>query len=160
MSEETGPVSVLRRPTSEDVQPIAAWHPIPTSEVLGWWELVDVEPWAMDVDGALAAYGELWFDAEEDEVELARLIVAPALRGRGLGKRLVRALMDKASATDLATTMLRVEPDNEIAIRCYPSCGFEPLGPEESATWNEGQRREWFWMRLPSSPSGSTGATL
>jgi RimJ/RimL family protein N-acetyltransferase len=44
--------------------------------------------------------------------------------------------------------MLRVEPDNAPAIRCYLACGFSRLGAEESAPWNEGQRREWLWMRL------------
>jgi ribosomal protein S18 acetylase RimI-like enzyme len=150
MREETRQAADLRRPMSRDVDAIAGWHPIPASEVLGWWQVADVEPWVMDgPDGVLTAYGELWLDAEEDEVELARLIVAPERRGRGWGKLLVRALVHRARATDLATTMLRVEPDNEIAVRCYHACGFEPLGPEESAKWNEGQRREWFWMRLP-----------
>jgi len=157
MSGETRLATDLRRPTSRDADAIAGWHPIATSEVLGWWEVADVEPWVMDEsDGVLIAYSELWLDAEEDEVELARLIVAPERRGRGFGKLLVQALMHKAHATDLATTMLRVEPDNEIAIGCYLACGFEPLGSEESAKWNEGQRREWFWMRLPRTRSAAT----
>jgi RimJ/RimL family protein N-acetyltransferase len=157
MDGEAGRGAELRRPTPEDVDVIAGWHPISAAEVRGWWEVADVEPWVMDApDGVLTAYGELWLDAEEDEVELARLIVAPERRGRGFGTLLVRALISKAEATGLATTMLRVDPDNEIAIACYRGCGFEPLGPEESATWNEGQRRAWFWMRLPrqEQPAG------
>lgn len=139
----------LRSATTADVATIAAWHPIPSAEVLGWWEVPDVEPWVMtEPDDQLVAYGELWFDEEEDEVELARLIVAPELRGRGVGKQLVRRLTEKAAATGLTTTMLRVEPDNAPAIHCYAACGFSRLGPEESAQWNEGQRREWLWMRL------------
>jgi hypothetical protein len=47
-----------------------------------------------------------------------------------------------------------VAPDNAVAIGCYLACGFEPLSTEESAVWNEGQRREWYWMRLPASASG------
>jgi len=157
MSAEEPLTIDLRRPTSADVEAIAGWHPIPATEVLGWWEVADVEPWVMDdPDGVLTAYGELWLDAEENEVELARLIVDPERRGRSFGKLLVRALVHKAQATNLATIMLRVDPDNQIAIGCYLSCGFEPLGPEESAEWNEGQRREWFWMRLPKTQSAST----
>jgi RimJ/RimL family protein N-acetyltransferase len=154
MTDETMLPPGLRRPMSSEVDEIAAWHPVAASEVRGWWEVADVEPWAMDgPDGRLVAYGELWLDAEEDEVELARLIVAPVLRGRGFGKALVYALLAKAATTDLSTTMLRVEPDNEVAIGCYLACGFEPLGPEESEQWNEGQRREWYWMRLPQTGS-------
>lgn len=63
-----------------------------------------------------------------------------------MGQRLVRALSVKAAATGLGMTMLRVEPDNSTAIRCYLSSGFERLGPEESAQWNQGQRRQWAWM--------------
>jgi len=62
---------------------------------------------------------------------------------------LVDALTFKAATTGLSTIVLRVEPDNAVAVRFYLSRGFEHLGPEESAVWNEGQRREWVWMRLP-----------
>jgi ribosomal protein S18 acetylase RimI-like enzyme len=142
----------LRLPTGDDVDTIAGWHPMPSAEVLEWWEPDSVRPWLMlDADGEPVAYGELWVDDEEDEVELARLIVAPDLRGRGLGKRLTWALMSNAAETGMATTMLRVMPDNAVAIGCYRACGFEPLGAEESAVWNEGQRREWYWMRLPAA---------
>jgi ribosomal protein S18 acetylase RimI-like enzyme len=156
MSEKASPDVDLRRPTSQDVNAIARWHPIDPSVVREWWGVADVEPWVMDApDGVLTAYGELWLDALEDEVELARLIVAPERRGQGFGKLLVHALLRRAQLTDLATTMLRVEPDNEIAIGCYLACGFEPLGPTESAEWNVGQRRDWFWMRLPRMRSAS-----
>jgi RimJ/RimL family protein N-acetyltransferase len=156
MSLDAMQVAELRRPTMLDVEPIAGWHPIPTEEVLEWWNTADVEPWVMlDADGDLIGYGEIWLDAEEDEVELARLIIPERLRGRGLGKHLVKLLMVKAAATGLATTFLRVMPDNDVAIGCYLACGFRRLGAEESAVWNEGQRREWVWMLL-DSPDGAS----
>ena len=139
--------TTMRRATADDVSTIAGWHPIETSEVLGWWEDDEAEPWVMTAaDGELVAYGELWLDPEEDEVELARLIVAPELRGRGYGGRLTRELTAKAATTGLSLTMLRVEPDNAVAIGCYLANGFVHLGAEESAVWNEGQRRAWTWM--------------
>jgi [ribosomal protein S18]-alanine N-acetyltransferase len=139
----------LRAPRPDEAQIIADWHPVPVEEVLGWWATEDVTPWLMtDADGALTGYGEIWVEEDEDEVELARLIVPPDLRGRGLGKQLVRALLPKAAETGMGTTFLRVMPDNDVAIGCYLACGFERLGPEESAVWNEGQKREWVWMLL------------
>ena len=141
---------MLRRPRPDEVDTIAAWHPVPSDEVLGWWEPDYVDSWVMvDGDGRLIAYGELWVDEEEDEVELARLIVDPALRGNGHGKRLTQELMAKAAGTDLTTTMLRTTPDNLVAIGCYLACGFVRLSPEEEIEWNQGQRRDWVWMILP-----------
>ena len=66
------------------------WHPIAIDEVLAWWNTADVEPWVMvDAAGDLVGYGEIWVDAEEDEVELARLIVprgvAWSWAGQGAG---------------------------------------------------------------------------
>ena len=149
MTDQTG-VATLRRTADDDVELIAGWHPMPPAEVLEWWQPDYVHPWLMlDAEGGPVAYGELWIDDDEDEVELARLIVDPHLRGRGLGKQLTRALMSKAADTGLATTMLRVVPDNAVAIGCYLACGFEALSADESVVWNEGQRREWYWMRLP-----------
>ena len=99
------------------------------------------------VGGDACGYGELWIDEEEDEVELARLIVPEALRGRGLGGLLTRLLTAEAATTGMATTMLRTTPDNTVAIACYLANGFTRLSPEEETEWNEGQRREWVWMR-------------
>jgi ribosomal protein S18 acetylase RimI-like enzyme len=147
----TADEAVLRPPTDADVELIAGWHPLPPAEVTAWWEPDYVQPWLMvDAAGRPVGYGELWTDDDEDEVELARLIVAPELRGRGLGKQLTRALVARAAATGQATTMLRVDPGNAVAIGCYGACGFEPLGADEAAVWNEGQRRDWYWMRLPT----------
>jgi ribosomal protein S18 acetylase RimI-like enzyme len=147
--EASAPPSRLRRATELDIDRIAGWHPMPAAEVLGWWDDPDVVPWVLlGGDGEPVGYGELWLDPAEDEVELARLIIAPDQRGRGLGTLLTQLLIAEAATTGLATTMLRVMPDNIIAINCYLGCGFEQLGPEESAIWNEGQRLEWVWMVL------------
>ena len=152
MSPLASSAARLRPPTMADVEAIAGWHPIAIDEVVTWWNTEDVEPWAMtDAGGSLIGYGEIWVDAEEDEVELARLIIPEPLRGRGLGKQLVHLLLPIAAAKGMTTTFLRVMPDNEVAIRCYLACGFYRLGPEESAVWNEGQRREWVWMLLGSA---------
>jgi ribosomal protein S18 acetylase RimI-like enzyme len=139
---------VLRRPRPDEVDTIAAWHPVPGDEVRGWWEPDYVDSWVMVDDGRLIAYGELWLDEEEDEVELARLIVDPAVRGQGHGKRLTQELMAKAGDSGLTTTMLRTTPDNLVAIGCYLACGFVRLPPEEETEWNQGQRRDWVWMIL------------
>lgn len=127
---------------------IAAWHPMDPEGVLAWWEDDDAVPWVLEDDGEPVAYGELWVDVEEDEVELARLIVPEHLRGQGHGGRLTVALTVEAATYGLATTMLRTTEDNTVAIACYAARGFVRLSPDEEQVWNEGQRRDWVWMVL------------
>jgi [ribosomal protein S18]-alanine N-acetyltransferase len=43
-----------------------------------------------------AGYGDVWADPVEHEAELARIVVDPARRGAGLGRRLVSLLADEA----------------------------------------------------------------
>ncbi|WP_134766556.1 GNAT family N-acetyltransferase [Nocardioides sp. 1609] len=143
----------LRRATRDDVATIAAWHPMEPAGVLEWWDDDEVLPWVLEVDGTPSAYGELWLDPEEDEVELARLIVPEPLRGRGHGGLLTRLLVAEAASTGLATTMLRTTDDNHVAIACYLANGFTRLPAEEERAWNQGQRRAWVWMVL-ASPQG------
>ncbi|MET8275214.1 GNAT family N-acetyltransferase [Streptomyces sp. NPDC005134] len=84
----------------------------------------------------LVGYGELWFDAEEDEVELARIIVAPEARGKGLGRVLVCGLLAQAHESGCADVFMRVHPDNEKALKCYPEAGFVPVAPGLAENWN------------------------
>jgi ribosomal protein S18 acetylase RimI-like enzyme len=152
----TRPAGILRRATPEDVAMIAAWHPMEPAGVLAWWQDDEVLAWVLEVDGGACGYGELWLDPEENEVELARLIVPKAQRGSGLGGLLTRLLTAEAVKTGLATTMLRTTPDNEAAIACYLANGFTRLSPEEEGEWNKGQRREWVWMLLGTVGSPDT----
>ena len=125
---------------------------VPADVVAGWSEADDVEAYLLTDDGGEPrAYGELWLDDEEGEVELARLLVAPELRGRGVGRSLTRALTDHARRThpELPSVILRVRPENEQAIRCYTGAGFVAVPVDEQATWNEGQRFDYHWMVLP-----------
>lgn len=112
----------------------------------------DVRRYVLLEDGVLRAYGELWIDEDEDEVELAHLLVDPAQRRRGHGAALVREMVPLAR--DLAgDVLLRVEDDNEAAIATYASVGFVHLGADELAVFNEGQPRAYAWMRLPRDVS-------
>ena len=57
------------------------------------------------------------------EVSIA---VLPEARGRGVGERLLRALISEALARDLPALSLSVEPDNP-ARRLYQRLGFRPI---------------------------------
>ncbi len=58
-----------------------------------WHAEAGVHPFELWVDGALVGYGEVWEDPDEGEAELARIIVNPRRRGRGLGRRLATLLV-------------------------------------------------------------------
>lgn len=53
--------------------------------------------------------------------------VVPALRRRGLGEALMRAVLDEARARGLREVTLEVLEQNEPAIRLYERLGFEPV---------------------------------
>jgi ribosomal protein S18 acetylase RimI-like enzyme len=125
-----------------------AEHPFPAARVREWWVESDVQPWLLvsDADGSPVGYGELWLDADEDEVELARLIVDPARRRTGQGRALVAALVEAAAATGLSGCLLRVVPDNAPAIALYRTAGFAEVDPVRTAEWNQGQPTAYVWF--------------
>ncbi|MEU4620025.1 GNAT family N-acetyltransferase [Actinoplanes sp. NPDC023801] len=121
------------------------------AELLGSWPKVadDIVRYLFVDGGTPIGYGELWLDDEEDEVELARIIVAPEHRGRGHGSRLVRALLAEALKAGHANVFLRVRPGNEPAIRTYERVGFERVGAALEAEWNGPQPVAYAWYRFP-----------
>lgn len=74
--------------------------------------------------GDMAAFGQL--GARYDRAHLARLITHPAMRGRGVGRRLLEGLIDKArDEQNFSKVALFVYQDNEPAYQCYLALGFD-----------------------------------
>ena len=119
-------------------------HPFPADVVAGWAAQPDVSAYVLLAEGEPVACGEVWSDEEEDEAELARLIVAPAARGRGVGRALTAALVANAGYENI---FLRVRPDNMVALATYRGAGFEDVAPELQAEWNAPQPRPYAWLR-------------
>ncbi len=125
---------------------------LPTLEDLERWHRQPyATPFVLISGTSVVGYGEVWDDREEDrqedEAELARLVIHPAHRGRGLGRALTRALADEAWRRGVAEVWLRVVEDNLPARRAYEAAGFIRATPEEEAAFNAGQRRAYAWMR-------------
>jgi [ribosomal protein S18]-alanine N-acetyltransferase len=72
------------------------------------------------------AYGVMSFGA--GEAHILNLCVSEAYRCRGVGKRLLGALMERAEAAGMAEAFLEVRPSNTAAIRLYLALGFEQVG--------------------------------
>jgi ribosomal protein S18 acetylase RimI-like enzyme len=120
-------------PLRRDV--LAEWHRDP-----------DVHPYLLFAGDRLCGYGEVWEDREEDEAELARIVIAPSERARGLGRALVRLLVAEAAAMGLRDVWVRVIPWNAPALACYEGAGFVRTTAEEEERFNRGQPYEYVWM--------------
>ena len=154
---------MLERPRASDTDVIAGWAtsagearwwgghavlwPVDPSIFRAWHADPDVRPYVLREDGVLLAYGEVWVDDDEQEVELGRIIVRPERRGRGVGRRVVRLLLDQAAQTGYRTAFLRVAAENAAALVCYQAAGFVPVPADEQRKFNQGQPVEYVWLR-------------
>ena len=129
-------------------------YPFP-EELKASWRKVDpdIHSYLLFDGDQPVGYGEVWLDDEEDEVELARIIVDPKVRGRGIGLELVRALLPPAVAAGYSEVFLRVRPENAVAIRTYHRTGFVDVPAALMDEWNQGQPLAYRWMRYAGEPT-------
>jgi ribosomal protein S18 acetylase RimI-like enzyme len=106
-----------------------------------------VRPFALIRAGVPLGYGEVWVDGVEREIELARIIVPPERRGRGIGLQLVTLLLTQAAETGYRDAFVRVAPDNAAALACYRRAGLAPVSEVERLAFNAGQPLEYVWLR-------------
>ena len=72
------------------------------------------------------AYGVMSFGA--GEAHILNLCVSEMYRCRGVGRRLLGSLIERAAAAGMADAFLEVRPSNTAAIRLYLALGFEQAG--------------------------------
>jgi ribosomal-protein-alanine N-acetyltransferase len=60
-----------------------------------------------------------------ETAHIAELVVAPAHRREGRGRRLLAAALGRLRGTDATSVELAVKPDNDAARRLYEAFGFE-----------------------------------
>ncbi|MGC1549272.1 MAG: ribosomal protein S18-alanine N-acetyltransferase [Rhodanobacter sp.] len=82
--------------------------------------------WVLCVDGVVAGYGVLSIGAGEAHV--LNLCIGPDWRGRGLGRHLLRRLLDIARWNGAEQAFLEVRPSNPMAQELYLSMGFHEIG--------------------------------
>ena len=95
-------------------------YPFP-EELKASWRKVDpdIHSYLLFDGDQPVGYGEVWLDDEEDEVELARIIVDPKVRGRGIGAGAGAGLARAGGGAGYSEVFLRVRPENAVAIRTY-----------------------------------------
>lgn len=75
-------------------------------------------------DGSPLAAGR-YFPLDEGRVQVGRMAVLRAERGRGIGRRLLDALVDDARARGFAQVVLNAQ---DHAVGFYAKAGFTPFG--------------------------------
>jgi [ribosomal protein S18]-alanine N-acetyltransferase len=73
------------------------------------------------------------------EWELENVVVAPSSRRKGLGARLLKALMEHARITDSASVFLEVRESNAPARGLYEKLGFKEAGRRKGYYLNPGE---------------------
>jgi ribosomal-protein-alanine N-acetyltransferase len=82
--------------------------------------------WVLCVDTVVVGYGILSMGAGEAHV--LNLCMDPAHRGQGLGRHLLRRLLDVARWNGAGQVFLEVRPSNPLAKTLYESVGFKEIG--------------------------------
>lgn len=111
------------------------------------WSLVDSAD-------ALVGFGQYYLN--HGRCHLARLVIDPARRGAGLGRRLVGELI-RVGLPNLGVEecSLFVLHDNHPAIQCYRALGFEP---RSFPSWQEPFDDAGFMVRPAGVDRGMTSA--
>jgi len=78
--------------------------------------------------GAIALYG---FSADRSEAEWGRLVIDPAKRGRGYGRRALELLVERARELGVRRLRCEVVAGNAPAERIYEALGFVETGRED-----------------------------
>lgn len=79
-------------------------------------------------DGSCALVGFLVARHSPPEWELENIVVAPEVRGTGIGKKLMDTLLVQARQTSSDAVLLEVRESNAAARRLYEKLGFRETG--------------------------------
>lgn len=107
----------------------------------------DYASYCLRESGVLSAFGQMGL--RYGRAHLARLVVNPAMRGRGIGRSLLQGLVREASLNpDCAEAALFVYQNNEPAYRCYLALGFEVQAYPDDAP----MRDECYYLTKSLAP--------
>ncbi len=93
-----------------------------------------------------------------DEVDLANLAVLPTMRGAGIGRQLVEAVLRDAAVARATAVYLEVRASNVAAQALYRRCGFAEVGRRKG--YYDHPREDAVVMRcaVPATAGAPPGA--
>jgi ribosomal-protein-alanine N-acetyltransferase len=88
------------------------------------------------------------------EAHILNLCVREDSRRTGVGRQLIRYLLDQAEAAGMLEAFLEVRPSNAIAMRLYQSLGFAQIGTRRGYYQAVGGREDAAVLRLRLDEAG------
>ena len=124
-------------------------------DVLDAWHAErGIVPCVAWLDRELCAYGQVWEDAVEREAEVGRVIVAPELRDRGIGRSFARLLAIEATRRGFGIVLARTTRPNRAAFACFRAAGFVRMDRADEVAMNADQVEDYVWLEfLPRAPA-------
>jgi ribosomal protein S18 acetylase RimI-like enzyme len=135
--------------TPEELMNWAAKKEFPLSDITvfeQWHKDPEIQPYLLQQNKEDIGYGEIWYDANDNSVELARLVINPKYRRKGYGQELIKQLLNCIKDRGFQTVILRLFPTNKIAKSCYEKVGFRKMPPEAETENNADQSYNFEWM--------------
>ncbi|TWI14231.1 ribosomal protein S18-alanine N-acetyltransferase [Aerolutibacter ruishenii] len=132
LPSEMSPAASNLRPMRED--DLVAVHAVEARAYEFPWTLgifrdclrSDYAAWVLEEAGVVIGY--VLMSIAAGEAHILNVCVAPEHQGRGLGRRLVRAVMHVARGRGAERVFLEVRPSNVGAIALYHDEGFNEIG--------------------------------
>jgi len=93
--------------------------------------------WVMHEDGRVLGYLCLW--EITDELHITNIAVHPTCRRQGIGRTLLRGVLDDARQRKLRLVVLEVRPSNTEARTLYETFGFRVIGRRQGYYYDTGE---------------------
>lgn len=114
--------------------------------------------WLVDSDGELA--GSLVLTDEGDSTAWLRwVLIDPALRGRGIGRRMVTESVEHARAAGFRLLHLETFSDLRVAAAIYRDAGFRLVAEETGPRWGRRITYQHYELVLPQESSNTRRAS-
>lgn len=135
----------------------ATWdeEPWPFERREAWWAEHEADPTTpvlvADANGTVAGFSCLSWYRPKRGYRFTRedtIYVHPDWQGRGLGRALLSALIERARELGLHVLLAVIEATNEPSIRLHASLGFEVVGTERETGFKFGRWLDATTMQL------------
>jgi len=94
----------------------------------------------------VAAYGGMWLIL--DEAHITNLAVHPAYRRKGIGRMLLKGMIEYGISNGIKSFTLEVRESNHAAIKLYEGAGFVKAGTRKGYYSDTNENAIIMWLEL------------